>query len=164
MYITFEEYSALYDPIDEKLFNRLAFDACRVMDMHTTGIDNVKKLKRFFPTEEDDVQAVKHCAAKLIDTLHQIHNAEESAAGAYENSEMGIRGKYIQSITAGNESISYTSGDTSKTAIDSAVADKTRRDKLLADIVWEYLRGVRDSNGINLLFMGSYPGRYLHAD
>ena len=164
MYITFEEYSALYDPIDEKLFNRLAFDSCCVMDMHTTGIDNVKKLKRFFPTEEDDAQAVKHCAAKLINTLYQIHKAEESAAGAYENSEMGIRGKYIQSITAGNESISYTSGDTSKTAIDSAVADKTQQNKLLADVVWDYLRGVRDANGINLLFMGSYPRGYLYAD
>lgn len=161
MYITQEEYNQMYDEMDSKLFNCLCFDACRVMDIHTTGIDNVKKLKRFFPTDEDAVQAVKHCAARLIDLLHQIHMAEESAAGAYENSEMGIRGKYIQSITAGNESISYTSGDTSKTAIDSAVADKAMRDKLMADVIWEYLSGVEDDNGVNLLFMGKYPRRFL---
>ena len=161
MYITLEEYTQLYENIEEKLFNRLCFDACRVMDIHTTGIDNVKKLKLYFPTDEDAVTAVKHCAAKLVNLLMQIHKAEESAAGAYESAEMGIRGKYISSITAGNESISYTSGDTNKTAIDNAVADKTQRDKLLAEIVWEYLSGVEDKNGVSLLFMGKYPRRCL---
>ena len=100
MYITLEEYTQLYENIEEKLFNRLCFDACRVMDIYTTGIDNVKKLKLYFPTDEDDVTAVKHCAAKLVNLLMQIHKAEESAAGAYESAEMGIRGKYISSITA----------------------------------------------------------------
>lgn len=161
MYITLEQYTQIYDAIDDKTFNRLCFDACRVMDIHTTGIDNVKKLKLFFPSDSDTAEAVKRCAAKLINLLHQIDKAEESAAGAYENSEMGIRGKYIQSISAGNESISYTSGETGKTAVDKAVADKSNRDRLLADTVREYLSGVADDNGVNLLYMGKYPGRYL---
>ena len=42
MYITYDEYDAIYDPMEERLFNALAFDDCRVMDTHTTGIDNVK--------------------------------------------------------------------------------------------------------------------------
>lgn len=161
MYITLEQYTQIYDAIDDKTFNRLCFDACRVMDIHTTGIDNVKKLKLFFPSDSDTAEAVKRCAAKLINLLHQIDKAEESAAGAYENSEMGIRGKYIQSISAGNESISYTSGETGKTAVDKAVADKSNRDRLLAETVREYLSGVADDNGVNLLYMGKYPGRYL---
>ena len=161
MYITLEQYTQIYDAIDDKTFNRLCFDACRVMDIHTTGIDNVKKLKLFFPSDSDAAEAVKRCTAKLINLLHQIDKAEESAAGAYENSEMGIRGKYIQSISAGNESISYTSGETGKTAVDKAVADKSNRDRLLADTVREYLSGVADDNGVNLLYIGKYPGRYL---
>lgn len=161
MYITLEQYTQIYDAIDDKTFNRLCFDACRVMDIHTTGIDNVKKLKLFFPSDSDAAEAVKSCAAKLINLLHQIDKAEESAVGAYENSEMGIRGKYIQSISAGNESISYTSGETGKTAVDKAVADKSNRDRLLADTVREYLSGVADDNGVNLLYIGKYPGRYL---
>lgn len=161
MYITLEQYTQIYDAIDDKTFNRLCFDACRVMDIHTTGIDNVKKLKMFFPNDSDAAEAVKRCAAKLINLLYQIDKAEESAAGAYENSEMGIRGKYIQSISAGNESISYTSGETGKTAVDKAVADKSNRDRLLADTVLEYLSGVADDNGVNLLYMGKYPGGYL---
>lgn len=164
MYITFEEYTRMYDPMDEKLFARLAFDACRVMDIHTTGIDNVKKLKRFFPVKEDGIEAVTHCAAKIINFLFQIHQAEISAieSSGYEATEMGMRGKVISSVTAGNESISYaTGGSVSATAIDAAVKDKTVRNKLMADIVWEHLSGMEDSNGVNLLYMGKYPWRYL---
>ena len=161
MYITYEEYAQFYNPIDEKVFNRLCFDASRVMDIHTTGIDNLKKLKRFFPNDSDAVEAVKRCAAKLIYLMTQIETAEEAAFGAYENSEIGIRGKYIASVSAGNESISYTSGNDSKTAISEAVADRTKRNNLMAEIVREYLSGVTDANGVNLLFMGRYPGRYL---
>lgn len=166
MYITFEEYSELYDPIDEKLFNSLAFDACRVMDIHTTGIDNVKKLKRFPPTDEDDAAAVKYCAARIVNFLHQIQQAEVSAMETHgvEVTAQGMRGKVISSISAGNESITYSMGGNATTAVDAAVKDKTVRDKIVAEIVWEYLRGIRDANGVSLLFMGSYPRGYLYAD
>lgn len=164
MYITYEEYSNIYDPMDENIFNRLAFDACRVMDIHTTGIDNIKKLKCFFPVNENDAQAVKHCTAKLISLMDQIRQAEIAAfqmRGA-EQTEQGLRGKVISSVTAGNESITYaTSSSAMTTAVDAAVKDKTARDKLMAETVWEYLRGVEDANGINLLYMGRYPRRYL---
>lgn len=163
MYITQEEYSQMYDDMDEKLFNRLCFDACRVMDIHTTGIDNVKKLKRFFPTEEDDAQAVKHCAAKLIDTLHQIQEAEVAASmgRGYTETEQGLQRRIISRVEAGNEAISYSEMKAANTVIDTAVADKTQRDKMLAEIIWEYLSGVEDANGVNLLFMGKYPRRCL---
>ena len=163
MYITFAEYSQLYGKIDEATFDRLVFDACRVMDIHTTGIDNVKKLKRFPPVDADDDMAVKHCAAKIVKLLYQINHAEATAleSAGYESTEMGMRGKVISSITAGNESISYVAGNSSATAIDAAAKDKTVRNKLIADIVWEYLSCVTDSNGVNLLYMGHYPRGYL---
>lgn len=162
-YIAFSEYAKLYDPIDERLFDRFSIEASRIMDIHTTGIDNVKKLKTYFPTDEDDAAAVKHCAAKLVYTLYQIHQAEVTAleSRGYEATDHGMRGKVISSISAGNESISYaTGGNSSATAYDAAVKDKTARDKLLAGIVWEYLRGVSDSNGVGLLYMGVYTHVY----
>lgn len=158
-YITYGEYAALYDQIDNQLFNRLAYEAGRIMDIHTTGIDNVKKLKRFFPADEDDADAVRHCAAKLIYTLNQINQAEVTALDSrgYEATDRGMRGKVISSISAGNESISYaTTVNASATAYDAAAKDRTVRDKLLAEIVWDYLRGVPDSNGVGLLYMGVY--------
>jgi hypothetical protein len=162
MYITYEEYVALNDVIEERHFLALAFDACRVMDIHTTGIDNVKKLQKYFPVDLYDAQAVKHCAAKLIGLLYQIQQAEASVhlmRGA-EQTEQGMRGRVIASVTAGNESITYSTGtNTFATAVDAAVMDKAARDKLLSDTVRECLSGVKDCNGVNLLYMGRYPGR-----
>lgn len=66
MYITFEEYSEIYDPMEERTFTTLEFDAGRVMDLHTTGIDNVKKLQKFLPTDEYNLQAVNSQPANCI--------------------------------------------------------------------------------------------------
>lgn len=163
MYITYEEYTKLYDAIDEAVFTRLEFDACRVMDIHTTGIDNVRKLNRFPPTDEYNAQAVKHCAAKIVNLLYQIHEAEAAAAmgRGYTETAQGLQRRIISRIEAGNEAISYSETKLSNTAIDAAVSDKRARDKLLAETVWDYLRGVEDANGVNLLYMGMYPRRYL---
>lgn len=159
MYITYTEYTALYGTVEEQVFNRLAFDACRVLDIHTTGVDNVKKLKSAFPTDEDDALAVKHCAAKVVNLLCQMQEAENTSnqARGYVTTANGLQGKVISSVAAGNESISYATGSSSKTAIDNAVLDKAERDKLLCDTVREYLSGVTDANGVNLLYMGRYP-------
>ena len=163
MYITFEEYSELYTPMEEPVFNRLVFEACRVMDIHTTGIDNIKKLQRYFPTDAYNARAVKHCAAKMVNILDQIREAEYSAAMArgYTETEQGLQRRIISRVEAGNEAISYSETKTTNTAIDAAVADKKARDKLLADVIWEYLSGVEDSNGISLLYMGMYPRGYV---
>ena len=163
MYITFEEYSEIYEPMDERTFTTLAFDACRVMDLHTTGIDNVKKLQKFLPTDEYNLQAVKHCAAKIINLLYQIREAEIVAAigRGYTETDQGLQRRIVSRVEAGNEAISYSETKLTNTAIDNAVADKTAKEKLLADTVWDYLRGVEDANGVNLLYMGMYPRRYL---
>ena len=165
MYITFDDYYNLTntDLTDERLFNSLCFDACRVMDIHTTGIDNVKKLKKFFPTDEDNAEAVKRCAVKLVDTLYEIHQAEIAAAMSrnYIQTDQGLRRQIISRVEAGNEAITYSETKNGNTMIDSAASDRTEKKKLLAGIVWDYLRGIEDDNGVNLLYMGMYPRRYL---
>lgn len=164
MYITYEEYTELYDSdIERRLFNVLAFDACRVMDIHTTGIDNVKKLKKFFPEDPSDAESVKHCAAKLINILHQINEAEIAAAmgRGYTETEQGLQRRIISRVESGNEAISYSETKNTNSSIDAAVASKAEKDKLLANTVWDYLRGVTDANGVNLLYMGAYPRRYV---
>ena len=163
MYITLEEYNNLYDPIEEKTFNRLAFDACRVMDIHTTGIDNVKKLRQFMPTDEVGAAAVMHCAARLVNLLHQIQEAEAAAAlgRGYTQTAQGLQRRVISRVEAGNEAISYSDTKLANTVIDTAVSDETARDNLLKNTVLEYLNGVEDANGVNLLYMGPYPRRWL---
>ena len=161
MYITLNEYNELYDPVEEKPFNRLSFDAFRVMDNYTTGVDGVKKLREFFPTDEYNAQAVKHCAAKLINLMAQIQEAESAIAmgRGYTETENGLQRKIVSRVEAGNEAISYMESNAGSSVIDKAVADKSIKDKLVSDIIRDGLSGVTDANGINLLYMGPYPRR-----
>ena len=161
MYITFEDYTKFYDPMEERLFNRLCYDACRNVDNHTTGIDGVKKLKQYFPTDEDDAQAVKNCAAKVVNLLAQIQEAEKAVAmgRGYTETANGLQRKIISHVEAGNEAISYMESNAGTSVIDKAVSDLSVRNKLVADIIREGLSGITDANGVNLLYMGPYPRR-----
>lgn len=158
MYIELNDYVKYYqDCCDFQSFDRLSMEACQRLDHHTTGLDGVKKLKAAFPTDEDDARMVKYCACKIVHILGQIEAAEAAMKNArgYEKTERGIRGRVITSVTAGNESISYSAGGGSTaTLIDKALADKSVQDKLITDTIRECLSGIRDANGVNLLFMG----------
>lgn len=166
-YIDYEYYKTLYGDkaVPEADFNRLSWDACRKLDIATTGIDNVKKLKVAFPEEDDDAEAVRRCACKVIEIATAIEQAEENARSArgYITREDGtIISKQVASLSAGNESISYvTSGGSTaaSTLIDAVLTDKTAQDRLYRDTITEYLSGIEDANGVNLLFMGRYPYR-----
>ena len=159
MYLTYEEYAAIYDTMPAKDFDRLNFEACHHIDRLTAGVDGVKKLKVAFPVDEDSSAAVKRCAAHIVNLLYQIQEAEKSASSGrgFTETENGLHGKVVSSVTAGNESISYAVGTSAKTSIDKAVSDRNERIKLLRETVREYLSGVTDANGVNLLYMGVYP-------
>ena len=158
MYITYHEYTALYDAVEDKVFNRLAFQACRYLDRLTTGVDGFKKLKESMPTDSDDKAAVVHCAAHVINFLRQIEEAEKSASLARGFIDAGgmVRGKTVSSVSAGNESITYSTR-AGNTAIDAAISDAAIREKQIYDIIRQYLSGAKDANGVNLLYMGAYP-------
>lgn len=158
MYIQHEEYIQLYDPIDAKSFNLISYNACRHIDRLTTGIDGVKKLKTAFPTDEDAAEAVKRCAAAVINFLIQLDALEKTAASArgYTETANGLRGKVVSSVAAGNESVSFSFGDT-KTLADVSASDISTRNQAISNIVYEFLSGVADANGVNLLYMGQYP-------
>lgn len=156
MYINHDRFNAMYsDNMDCTTFNRIRFEACRLIDRATTGIDGVAKLRIAFPTEPHEADAVRFCAAKVIHALYQIERVESSVCSDGTDS-----GRNITHIESGNESITYS--DPSKTsALAAAAADRTVRDNLILDTIREYLSGVTDANGINLLFMGAYPRRFL---
>lgn len=158
MYITFEEYTALYGSVEESDFNRISYDACRHIDRLTTGIDGVKKLKTAFPTDEDAAEAVKRCTAAVINFLSQLDTLEKTSAcvRGYTETANGLQGKVVSSVAAGNESVSFSSGDT-KTLVDVSASDISTRNQAISNIVYEYLSGIADSNGVNILYMGQYP-------
>lgn len=164
-YATYEDFKSLYgdDKMDEAGFSRLSWEAEQLLDTATTGVDGVRKLRRAFPVEEHDVQAVRRCVCALIDILRQLDEAAESirkAQGLVENADGTFQSRLVASRSSGSESISYATGTAARaggTAIDTAISDQTARARLLDDTVRRYLSGVPDANGVNLLYLGQYP-------
>lgn len=153
-YVSFEYFNSIYPgAITEAEFGNLEYEARRVIDAHTTGVDNVRKLREAFPLDEDDAEAVKRCMCKLIRLLHDIEAAEKYR-GLVQRGDGTVTGGVVSSVSSGSESISYAIGGTS---IDEAVGDVAAKNRLLSQTVRQALSGVSDANGISLLFLGRYP-------
>ncbi len=161
-YVDYEYYKSLYGDktVLETDFNRLSWDAERAIDKATSGVDNVRKLKVAFPTNEEDAETVKRCICALVDFLKQIEVAERSASALStyaERADGSLQGKVVSSVSAGNESISYAVGKSSDTAISAAIKSVKDRDLTVYEFIRSRLEGVTDANGVNLLYMGPYP-------
>ena len=156
-YATYSDYIALYgDGISTATFDRLLWDASRVMDDHTTGLDHLPKLRTYFPTDSYDAESIKRCACELVALMYRVEEAEKASSGYVVREDGTAVGKRVASVSSGSESISYaTSGNVS--AVDAAVTDLGARRSLFLDTVRKYLSGCKDANGVNLLFMGVYP-------
>lgn len=154
-YVTIEDYKEIYsEEIPEKVFNTLEWEARKIVDNHTTGVDNVRKLRVAFPTAEDDAEAVKRCMCELIKLMYDIEQAQQRRSAGTGPAGAVTSGP-VTSVSSGSESISYaTSGGT---YIDAAVSDISARNRLLNDTVRKNLSGVWDANGVCLLYMGVYP-------
>ena len=59
-----------------------------------------------------------------------------------------MTGRVVTAVTAGSESVSF--------AAPTAVS-RQDRDERCREVVERYLAGVKDANGVNLLYMGLYP-------
>lgn len=163
-YATFADYEALYPgtELDEAGFDLLIWEAERVMDDITTGADGVRKLRVAKPTKKPGAEAVRRCACALVDAMRQINEAEAAIRKAQklvENSDGTVQSAAVSSRSSGSESVSYAAVSAAGTAISAAVSDLTAREQLFAATARRYLSGMKDANGVNLLYMGAYPVR-----
>lgn len=148
MYIDYKYYSSMYKNVPEADFTQICMKAQRKLDNLTTGIDGVRKLAHAFPIDEESAQLVKACMAELINAMY---NAEklQSASAAVIATENGMHSNVITSVSAGNESVHYAALGTG--------SDRAAQEGIYRELVREYLGGVADANGVNLLYMGRYP-------
>ena len=151
MYVDYEFYKTLYGTtVDETVFNRLIWNAEKLVKNAVTGVDGRCKLDFAFPDVAYDAEAVKRCECALVDIMAKIEKAETEAEG----------NKTVKSVSAGNESISY---DTGSGLIGKVLSNNSAQSRLYADTINEYLRGTKDKNGVNLLFGGAYPFYYTEV-
>lgn len=151
MYVDYEFYKTLYGTtVDNTVFNRLIWNAEKLVKNAVTGVDGRCKLDFAFPDVAYDAETVKRCECALVDIMAKIEKAETEAEG----------NKTVKSVSAGNESISY---DTGSGLIGKVLSDKSAQARLYADTINEYLRCTKDKNGVNLLFGGAYPFYYTEV-
>ena len=151
MYVDYAFYKTLYGTtVDETVFDRLIWNAEKLVKNAVTGVDGRCKLDFAFPDVAYDAEAVKRCECALVEIMAKIEKAETEAEG----------NKTVKSVSAGNESISY---DTGSGLIGKVLSNKSAQARLYADTINEYLRGTKDKNGVNLLFGGAYPFYYTEV-
>ena len=151
MYIDFVAYSGWYkDGMTQEEFNNFAWEASRLLDNYTTGVDNVRKLREFPPDDEYAAESVSRCAAKIVSFLYEV----DQAGKRIERGDGTTHGRVVSSVSSGSESVSYV---TEKSIAHRVLSGEIRKETVVIDIVKQYLSGLTDSNGVNLLYMGRYP-------
>lgn len=162
IYTDSEMYASLFPKDDvEDDWNRLSWEASALMDRLTSGVDGIKKLTVYPPTGDDET-SVKMCACNLVHVMHRIElleQAAEQASALVTDADGTTHGAVVSSKSAGNESISYSTGTSASkgTILSAAASDPLTRDKLLRDTAIAHLSGVRDANGVGVLYGGAYP-------
>lgn len=156
----YQFFTALYGgkKIAEQTFNRLAWGAQNAIRYFTIGVDGVDKLEIAYPDNENAVEALKRCLCALVDFANEVELAQQ-ALSFQQNADGTVSSKMITSRSSGAESISYAAAAnaTVKSAAAAVAGSESKRRAAQYEIVKEYLSGIADANGVNLLYMGAYP-------
>lgn len=159
LYADYQYFTKLYGAdVPEQIFNRLIWAASKILDHMTTGIDGYKKLEHAYPVNSDDAEAIKRCVCELVQFAYQVEEANK-ALGYVSNADGTVNSRMVASRSSGAESISYGSGGNAgvKTTAVVAASDDDIRREMQYTIIRQHLDGVRDANGVNILYLGRYP-------
>ena len=146
-------YIAAFGP-SGGFFARLAPKAIHLVENATTGVDGYIKLREAYPTDEADSGCVMNCIIEIIHALHELDIVAETAAMS-DRGDGALMPKVIASMSSGNESISFSTSQNS--GYMRAATNAAERQQLINGIIRDNLSGVRDKNGVNLLYRGAYP-------
>ncbi len=154
-YVDYKFFKSIYggDAIPKASFERFSWEAQKRVDDIT-----FEKLKFAFPANADDVEAIKRCVCALTQFLYQIDRYQKSVmegVGVITQADGTVKGKMITSVTSGSESVSYSAGSSSvNSEIVEAAKNKKVADAIIYSKAQDYLAGVADANGVNLLYAG----------
>ena len=161
-YADFEFYATTYhgNVVPEADFPRIADRASDFLDVITFD-----RLVDGLPSDERAATKVQKAVCTVSDKLYELELAEKQAnaaaqAGGSSGASGGATSGIISSRSAGSESINYASlSDTASgaknwSAVYQAAGDEEATNNLLYSAARLYLTGVKDNNGVNLLYAG----------
>lgn len=144
MYLTYSEYIEYGGTGPESAFSLLEMDAERALDRLTMTVDGIRKLEVAFPDGKDGAM-VKRCMVAVVDRLAVLDDISSGGDG-------DLYTRPVASMSSGSESMSFMAS-----ALDKARSSVEDRDALIYSTVRRYLDGLKDANGVNLLYGGPYP-------
>ena len=161
-YADYEFYTTKYygsSIPDSQSFDKQAERASDFLDIVTRD-----RLVDGLPDNERAQTKIKKAVCALADKLYSLELAEKQALSAAAGSLFGGTGGattgVITSKSSGSESVNYASpseianGAKAWSSVYSAAGDEQATNKLLYDTAKVYLMGVRDNNGVPLLYAG----------
>ncbi len=161
-YTTFTFYEQTYhgNVVPAEDFDRIADRASDFLDTITFD-----RLAGGLPSDERAATKVQKAVCAVCDKLYQLELADKqalsaAAGGTSSGGSGGATSGVITSRSAGSESISYASpsemanGAKVWSAVYKAAGDMQKTNKLLEDAVRWYLTGVRNDDGVLLLYAG----------
>ena len=161
-YTDFEFYATTYhgNVVPEADFPRIADRASDFLDVITFD-----RLIDGLPDDERAKTKVQKAVCAVADEMYKLELADKQAlsAAAGGTSSSGFGGAtsgVITSRSAGSESISYASpsemanGAKTWSAVYQAAGNPQETNKILESAARLYLTGVKDNNGVNLLYAG----------
>ena len=160
MFASYAKYFELYgDDVTAQDFGRIAWEADRLMHQQTTGADGVRKLTVAFPVDCYAAECVQRCECELVHLLHAVEQAERDARELQRvtiREDGTVARAAVVSVSSGSESISFAQG-AGADAVSQAAANPAARVALTRSVIERNLSGIKDANGVNLLYMGVYP-------
>lgn len=160
-YTTFTFYEQTYhgNVVPAEDFDRIADRASDFLDVITFD-----RLADGLPSDERAATKVQKAVCAVCDKLYQLELAEKqalsAAGGASFGGTGGVTSGVITSRSSGSESISYASpsevanGAKAWSAVYQAAGDMQKTNKLLEDAARWHLTGVRNDDGVLLLYAG----------
>ena len=160
-YTTFTFYEQTYhgNVVPAEDFDRIADRASDFLDVVTFD-----RLAGGLPSDERAATKVQKAVCAVCDKLYQLELAEKqalsAAGGASFGGTGGVTSGVITSRSSGSESISYASpsevanGAKAWSAVYQAAGDMQKTNKLLEDAARWHLTGVRNDDGVLLLYAG----------
>ena len=144
-----------------------ADDFDRIADRASDFLDTITfdRLADGLPSDERAATKVQKAVCAVAEKLYELELAEKQAnaaalAGASSGTSGGATSGVIASRSAGSESISYASlSDTASgaknwSAVYQAAGNPQETNRILESAARMYLTGVKDNNGVNLLYAG----------
>lgn len=162
-YSTFTFYEQTYhgNVVPAEDFDRIADRASDFLDVITFD-----RLADGLPSDERAATKVQKAVCAVCDKLYQLELSEKqalsAAGGASSGGTGGVASGVITSRSSGSESITYASpseianGAKAWSALYQASGDAQETNKLLTDAAMPYLTGVRNDDGVPLLYAGRW--------